>query len=84
MRLVLEEKPLAEVPPEATRRAMLQGLRELGLAALAWDRDARDLQARIEFVRAALGREAGSAWPAVERCGSRRIARSGSRPGSTG
>jgi ATP-dependent helicase HrpB len=63
--LVLEEKPLAEVPPEAARRAMLQGLRELGVEALAWDRDARDLQARIEFVRAALGPEAGSAWPQV-------------------
>ena len=63
--LVLEEKPMAQVPPEAARRAMLQGLRELGVAALGWDRDARDLQARIEFVRAALGPEAGSAWPQV-------------------
>ena len=63
--LLLEEKPLAEVPPEAARRALLHGLRELGVAALGWDRDARDLQARIEFVRAALGAEGGSAWPQV-------------------
>ncbi len=62
--LVLEDKPMAEVPPEAAQRAMLQGLRELGVAALGWDRDARDLQARIEFVRASTGRE-DAAWPAV-------------------
>ncbi len=65
--LVLEEQPLAEVPADAARRAMLAGVRELGIAALPWTRDARDLQARIEFVRAALGGapRAGAAWPAV-------------------
>ncbi|HEY2808451.1 MAG TPA: ATP-dependent helicase HrpB [Steroidobacteraceae bacterium] len=61
--LALEDKPLLQVPPEAAHRAMLQGLRELGLAALPWDREARDLQARIEFVRASLGPAAGSDWP---------------------
>jgi len=40
-------------------------MRELGIGALPWDRDARDLQARIEFVRAALGADGGAAWPAV-------------------
>jgi ATP-dependent helicase HrpB len=48
---------------------MLQGIRELGIAALPWDRDARDLQARIEFLRKAEAGEAGagreSDWPAV-------------------
>jgi ATP-dependent helicase HrpB len=58
--LVLEEKPLREASAEAMRAAMIQGIRELGIAALPWDRDARDLQARLEFVR---GLE--SAWPAV-------------------
>jgi ATP-dependent helicase HrpB len=64
--LVLEEKPLAEVPAAAARAAMLEGVRELGLAALPWDRAARDLQARIEFVRGPL-REAALAasWPAA-------------------
>jgi ATP-dependent helicase HrpB len=61
--LVLEEKPLAEFAPEATRAAMLAGVRELGIAALPWDRETRDLQARIEFVRRTQG--ADSAWPAV-------------------
>jgi len=64
--LVLEEKPLAEVPAEALRAAMLTGVRELGLAALPWDREARDLQARIEFLRAAPARGAGETpWPVV-------------------
>jgi len=39
------------VPIEAARAAMLAGVRELGIAALPWDRESRELQARIEFVR---------------------------------
>ncbi len=49
--ITLEEKPLQVVPAEAARTAMLQGVRELGMEALPWTRDARDLQARMEFVR---------------------------------
>jgi ATP-dependent helicase HrpB len=49
--ITLEEKPLQDVPVEAARTAMLEGIRELGVGALPWTRDARDLQARIEFVR---------------------------------
>jgi ATP-dependent helicase HrpB len=60
--IVLEEKPLPDVPAEATSTAMLQGVRELGIEALPWTRDARDLQARIEFARQ---HGAGSAWPEV-------------------
>jgi ATP-dependent helicase HrpB len=40
-----------QVPPEAARTAMLEGIRELGIEALPWDDDARELQGRIEFVR---------------------------------
>jgi ATP-dependent helicase HrpB len=61
--IVLEEKPLPEIPPEAARAAMLTGVRELGIDALPWTREARDLQARIEFVRKLPG--VGGAWPAV-------------------
>jgi ATP-dependent helicase HrpB len=64
--LVLEEKPLATPPADAARAAMLAGVRELGIAALPWDRDARDLQERIEFVRGELGGGAeGAKWPAA-------------------
>jgi ATP-dependent helicase HrpB len=68
--IVLEEKPLPEIPAEAARAAMLTGIRELGIEALPWTRDARDLQARIEFARKLHGSDssagnAGSSWPAV-------------------
>jgi ATP-dependent helicase HrpB len=62
--IVLDEKPLPEIPAEAARAAMLTGVRELGIGALPWTREARDLQARIEFVRK-LGAPGGGAWPAV-------------------
>jgi ATP-dependent helicase HrpB len=65
--LVLEEKPLAQLPAEGARAALLAGVRELGIFALPWNRDLRDLQARIEFVRGALAAAAGGepAWPAA-------------------
>ena len=67
--MVFEEQPLPEVPVEAARAAMLAGIRELGLDALSWTRDARDLQARREFVRrnlpAGTGEQAKD-WPAVD------------------
>jgi ATP-dependent helicase HrpB len=63
--LVLEEQPLDSVPPEAARAAMLTGVRAVGMAALPWDRAARDLQARMQFVRA-LDREDTRQWPAVD------------------
>jgi ATP-dependent helicase HrpB len=64
--LRIEEKPLAEVPREATAAAMLDGLRSLGLEALPWDDDSRDLLARAEFVRA-LGRKDAADWPDFSR-----------------
>jgi ATP-dependent helicase HrpB len=65
--ITLEEKPLHDVPGKAARAAMLQGVRELGIEALPWTRDARDLQARMEFVRLleAPADTAAAAWPAV-------------------
>jgi ATP-dependent helicase HrpB len=61
--LVLEEQPLPQIPAEAARSAMLTGVRELGVGTLNWTRDARDLQARMEFVRR--NDESGK-WPAVD------------------
>src|SRR5580704_1022246 len=62
--IVLEEKPLPEIPVEAARAAMLTGVRELGIDALPWSRESRDLQARIEFARKLRG-PGESSWPAV-------------------
>jgi ATP-dependent helicase HrpB len=68
--IVLEEKPFPEIPIEAARAAMLVGVRELGIEALPWSRESRDLQARIEFARELLSpgdssAGAGTSWPAV-------------------
>jgi ATP-dependent helicase HrpB len=61
--LVLEEQPLPEIPAELARAAMLVGVRGLGIEALPWERDTRELQARVGFVRAALAGEAQGPWP---------------------
>jgi ATP-dependent helicase HrpB len=60
--LVLEEKPLTDLPPGAANAALLEGLRSLGLEALPWDDDARAFAARCEFVRK-LGRGDLADWP---------------------
>ncbi len=62
--LLLETRPLAEVPPERAREAMLAGVRELGIEALPWDRESRDLQARVAFVRRLGGPYAE--WPDLD------------------
>ena len=49
--LVLEESALPEVPREEALAAMLEGIRQLGIESLPWSREARDLQARVAFVR---------------------------------
>jgi ATP-dependent helicase HrpB len=61
--LLLEEQPLPEVPAQPARAAMLIGVRELGIAALPWERETRELQARVAFVRATLAAESQAAWP---------------------
>jgi ATP-dependent helicase HrpB len=62
--IILEERPLPEIPVEAARTAMLVGVRGLGIDALPWSRESRDLQARIEFVRK-LRDPPDASWPAV-------------------
>jgi len=49
--LVLEESALPEVPRQEALAAMLEGIRQLGIESLPWSREARDLQARVAFVR---------------------------------
>jgi ATP-dependent helicase HrpB len=60
--LVLKEEPLRAPDPQLVRTALLAGLRQEGLALLPWTRDARQVQARIGFLRAQA--PAGD-WPAV-------------------
>jgi ATP-dependent helicase HrpB len=60
--LMLDEKPLQELPPGATSTAVLEGVRSLGLEALPWDDDARTFVARNEFVHK-LARADLADWP---------------------
>ncbi len=56
--LIIETRTLQAVPPELATEAMLDGVRQLGIAALPWDEESRNLQARLEFVRRAGARSA--------------------------
>jgi ATP-dependent helicase HrpB len=58
--LVLKDEPMAHPPAEHVIAAMLDGIRELGLAALPWSRDAESLRQRVLFLR---GLEGAEAWP---------------------
>ncbi len=60
--LVLETRALAQVPPELAGAAMLEGVRQLGIDALPWDEATRNLQARLEFMRA-LEHAPHGPWP---------------------
>jgi len=63
--LTLDDHPLPQIPAGQAAEAMLGGIRQLGLDALPWDRDTRNLQARMAFVRK-LPRAAALAWPACD------------------
>jgi ATP-dependent helicase HrpB len=58
--LVLKDEKLANAAPERIAAAMLVGIRELGLAALPWSRDAETFRQRVLFVRRL---EGDGAWP---------------------
>ena len=60
--LLVEEKPLNDVPRAASAAAMLEGVRSMGIEVLPWDEDARDFQARCEFVRKLDRKDLGD-WP---------------------
>jgi ATP-dependent helicase HrpB len=59
--LVLEEKPLKNPPAEQVAAAMIEGIRAMGISALPWTESARNLQARIAFLRR-VG-DVRHAWP---------------------
>jgi len=45
--LVLSRRPLAQIDPEQITKAMLEGVRAMGLSCLPWSDEARQLQARL-------------------------------------
>lgn len=61
--LLLDESPLAGVDAGAMRHAMLDGIRQLGVAALPWTPALRQWQARVRF---ATRHDTGMAWPTLD------------------
>jgi ATP-dependent helicase HrpB len=57
--LVLERRPWPDAPPSALRSALLEGLQDLGIEALPWDRSSRQLQQRLCLAHQHLG----APWP---------------------
>ncbi|MCP9891543.1 ATP-dependent helicase HrpB [Cyanobium sp. Aljojuca 7D2] len=57
--LVLERRPWAEADPERIRSALLDGVRQLELEVLPWDRSSRQLQQRLTLAHQQLG----DPWP---------------------
>ncbi len=57
--LVLERRPWAEAGPEQVQSALLEGLRQQGLAALPWTAASRQLQQRLSLAH----RHLGDPWP---------------------
>jgi ATP-dependent helicase HrpB len=65
--LILAEAALADPEPEAVTKALLDGIRRTGLAALPWSREAETLRARIAFLARLDGKD--GFWPAVDDAG---------------
>lgn len=49
--IVVAETPLVDVDPETARQALLTGIRRMGLVCLPWNREARQMQARVQCLR---------------------------------
>jgi ATP-dependent helicase HrpB len=58
--LVLADEPIGDAAPERVAAAMIDGIRDLGLAALPWTRDAEGLRQRVLFLRRVDGEDG---WP---------------------
>ncbi|MGB1110138.1 MAG: ATP-dependent helicase HrpB, partial [Gammaproteobacteria bacterium] len=61
--LVIESKPLAKAQAEAELEAMIDGIRQLGIDALPWTKEARAYQARAESLR---HWQPESGWPSLD------------------
>ncbi|HEY0526895.1 MAG TPA: ATP-dependent helicase HrpB [Stellaceae bacterium] len=60
--LVLDDAPLPAPPPARVVPAMLDGIRDLGLAALPWTPEIENWRARVAFLRRVEGEEEAG-WP---------------------
>lgn len=49
--IVVEERPSPDIESAEIHAAMLNGIRRMGLVCLPWDRESRQLQARVQCLR---------------------------------
>lgn len=49
--IIIEKKPLSDLKPDEVVEAMLTGIRQMGLECLSWNKETRQLQARIHCLR---------------------------------
>lgn len=63
--LILEDRPLPKPDPERVRTALLEGIRQTGLACLPWQARHQQWRGRVALLR----RELGEAWPDVSDAG---------------
>lgn len=63
--LVLEERQLDKADPASITAAMVQGIRELGIAALPWSKAGESWRERVRFMH----RHAPEQWPDVSDAG---------------
>jgi len=61
--IVVAEQPAGAASTEQITAALLTGIREMGIDALPWNRDSRQLQARIICLRLWCSQPAGETWP---------------------
>jgi ATP-dependent helicase HrpB len=59
--LTLDDAPLSDADPQSIGNAMLQGIREMGIACLPWSKGLRSWQQRMQF----LHRLDAQRWPEV-------------------
>ncbi|MDP9195275.1 MAG: ATP-dependent helicase HrpB [Pseudomonadota bacterium] len=60
--LVLDDAPLREPDPDRVAAALMEGIRQMGLACLPWDRDSIALRGRMAFLQR---EEPDTGWPDV-------------------
>jgi len=49
--IVVEEQPAKKVSPDQVTQALMTGIRDMGISSLPWDRESRQLQARVNCLR---------------------------------
>ena len=61
--IVVDEQSAGEVSADQVNQALLTGIREMGIDCLPWDRESRQLQARVNCLRSWRSPRPHETWP---------------------